>query len=89
MKILLGLTVLLIVAINYALFRAKNKSNISERGWGVIHDGKRERFMSPEEYDYWLNHPLPFGWAIIAKPYPLFRAEGREDEPDDSDKAGA
>lgn len=36
--------------------------------FGVMSEGGFERSLSIDEYNYWLWHPLPTGWSIIANP---------------------
>jgi hypothetical protein len=45
--------------------------------YGVISDGHYERPLCMKEYKYWMNHVLPFGWMIIAKP--LVVKEGKDE----------
>jgi hypothetical protein len=35
---------------------------------GVMWEWDHVRWLTPAEYEYWMQHPLPFGWAIISKP---------------------
>lgn len=40
---------------------------------GVMWEWDHMRYLSWEEYQYWLLHPLPFGWGIILVPDPPLR----------------
>jgi hypothetical protein len=35
---------------------------------GIMWVWDREMFMDWKSYDYWMNHALPFGWAVIRAP---------------------
>lgn len=35
---------------------------------GLIWKYDHAELLSRTEYLYWMQHPLPFGWAIIVRP---------------------
>lgn len=35
---------------------------------GCMYEWNHRRSLDSEEYEYWLYHKLPFGWAVISKP---------------------
>jgi hypothetical protein len=35
---------------------------------GIIWKATHGELLSPEQFIFWMNHPLPFGWSIIRPP---------------------
>ena len=35
---------------------------------GVMWVWDHEEVLNWDEYQYWMRHPLPFGWSIILEP---------------------
>lgn len=34
----------------------------------MIWKGDHVETLTPDEYHFWMLHPLPFGWAILSAP---------------------